>query len=69
VVHRRRACSLGAAPLPGAGWSLPEKGTVVDAAINQIFSHLLQTGTTIAAVVCAFWVMWAGFQVRCVIGG
>ncbi len=34
----------------------------MDAAINQIFSHLLQTGTTIAAVVCAFWVMWAGFQ-------
>jgi hypothetical protein len=38
------------------------QGTVVDAAINQIFSHLLQTGTTIAAVVCAFWVMWSGFQ-------
>jgi len=34
----------------------------VDTAINQLFSHLLQTGTTVAAVVCAFWVMWSGFQ-------
>jgi hypothetical protein len=41
----------------------------VDAAINQLFGNLLQTGTTVAAVVCAFWVMWAGYQVRCVIGG
>lgn len=40
-----------------------ERGTPhVDSAINQLFGNLLQTGATVGAVVCAFWVMWSGFQ-------
>lgn len=31
-------------------------------AINQLFGNLLTTGSTVAAVVAAFFVMWSGFQ-------